>query len=88
VVRVWYTLDTDHQSYEENAMPSDYPDWTTLYIPEEHMGEASAEVLCLWLKDKIYEYGEMASGMTDALCLDATHRLLQWVREGGAERGG
>jgi hypothetical protein len=71
-----------------HAMRYDYPEWTTLYDPTEHMGEASAEVLCQWLKDKIYEYAEMASGMTDALCLDATHKLLQWVREGGASPAG
>jgi hypothetical protein len=67
-------------------MPSDYPDWTTLYIPEEYMGEASAEELCLWLQDKIYEYAGMASGVTDALCLDATHQLRQWLMEGCAAR--
>ena len=67
-------------------MPSNYPDWTSLYIPEEYMGEASAEELCLWLQDKIYEYAGMASGVTDALCLDATHRLLHWLRERGAAR--
>jgi hypothetical protein len=67
-------------------MRYDYPEWTTLYDPAEHMGEASAETLCLWLQDKIYEYAERASGVTDTLCLDATHRLLRWVREGSAAR--
>ena len=33
-----------------------YPEWAALYDPAEHLGEASAEELCLWLKDKLYEY--------------------------------
>ena len=48
-------------------MRCDYPYWTTRYDPTEHIGEASAEELCLWLQDKIYEYAGMASGVTDAL---------------------
>jgi hypothetical protein len=69
-------------------MSDEYPDWSTLYSPEDHIGEATAAELCVWLHDKLEEYAGMTTGVTYDLCLEATQMLEQWLEQGRQAHAG
>ena len=52
------------------------------YDPANHLGAANAAELCAWLAYTLEEYAGMTTGVTYALCLEATAMLTQWLEQG------